>query len=146
MQYFFSHLSSIWTAITAFLTGSSLVAFFGYLGMRGRNMSTARRTDAQTQKIEWDGWKGYAEKLEARMDTLEQRYEAKITELERLLDNKDKEIRVLQDKNIVQEDEIRTLRHNVADLQHANQIFDDEHSTVPAAFVAPLDHVIIESK
>jgi uncharacterized membrane protein len=86
MTFFFSSLKYIITGATALLSTVGVVAGIRYVAFyfnnRNKNNASAKKTNSEAGKIEWDGWKGYAEKLEARMDVLESRYESKIKELE----------------------------------------------------------------
>jgi archaellum component FlaC len=132
MTFFFSSLKYIITGATALLSTVGVVAGIRYVAFyfnnRNKNNASAKKTNSEAGKIEWDGWKGYAEKLEARMDVLESRYESKIKELEILIGSKDEEIRVLTNKVSEQAEQIRILNHQVGNLEQVNVTNDETRS------------------
>lgn len=100
------------------------ITILGSVVTGGGLLKVLQWTTANKQTVA-DGWQGYAKDLEMRMDKLETNYERKIKELEDLLVAKNKEIYDLQAQVARQDDELRTLRHLVKNMQHTQQIQEE---------------------
>lgn len=109
--------------VLALLTGGGLTGYFVYRGNKPKTEAEAKRINADVIVTFADGWEKYAKTMENRMSEMEIRYEKRISDLEKLIEDKDKahaKVVLEKDRRIDElEDRVNYLEEELERYQRA---------------------------
>lgn len=117
-----------------FLAVGGIGSYYGYKSLKAKRSAEAQKINAEVVVTFADGWQKYAEKLEKRMEEMEGRYEKRIVDLERLIEDKDKahaKVVIDKDKRIDElEARVNELENQLAHYQGKDAQIDTVRDTL----------------